>query len=223
MATRFYLPSSGSAPLASLAFDANWERTDSATRYPCFITKTNTSLADVARTWPATDTQQWVFFQFQSQVMTAAYSWTTSDTVSMVIRGLQAAAQTDSHLAYSIRIVSSDGATVRGTVGLYHEISTEFTTSAATRIHNARTNGASNFNSSIGDRIIIEIGFHGVTPSSTAVTLRHGDPSATADFALTEALTTDLCPWVELSRTVSFSVVYPDPLVFSTAWKAVTS
>jgi hypothetical protein len=221
MATRFYLPASGTVPLASLGFDANWELSNSVSRYPCFITKTNTSLADVARTWPATDTQQWVFFQFQSQVMTAAYSWTTSDTVSMVMRGLQAAAQTDSYLVYSVRVVSGDGATVRGTVGLYHSTGTgEFTTSAQTRIHSARTDDASNFSSSIGDRVIIEIGVHGITPSATAVTLRIGDPSATADFALTSGLTTDLCPWVELSRDVSFT--HPN-FVFQTGWgKRVT-
>ena len=203
MATRLYLPASGTVPLATLAFDANWELTTSATRYPCFTTKQNTALADVARTWGATSTQQWVFFQFQSQTMKAGYSW-TSDTVSMVIRGLQAANQTDSHLAYSVRVVSATGTTVRGTVGLFHTISTEFITSARTRIHSARGDGSGTFTSYAGDRIIIEIGVHGDTPTASAVTLRIGDPSATADFALTADLTTDLCPWVELSRTVTF-------------------
>lgn len=203
MATRLYLPASGTAPLASLAFDANWELTTSATRYPCSTTKSNTTLADVARTWGSTSTQQWVFFQFQTTTMKTGYSW-TSDTVSMVIRGLQAAAQTDSHLAYSIRVVSVDGGTVRGTIGLFHATSSEFGTSAATRIHDARGDGSGTFTSYAGDRIIVEIGLHGVSPTLTAVTLRIGDPSGTSDFALTAGLTTDLCPWVELSRTVTF-------------------
>ena len=143
----------------------------------------------------------------------------------MVIRCLEAAAQTDSHLVYSIRVVSSDGATVRGTVGLFHATSTEFVTSAATRIHAARTDGAENFTSYAGDRIIIEIGVHGVTPSLTAVTLRTGDPSATTDFALTAALTTDLCPWVELSRTVAFGTapITADITEAATASEAPTS
>ena len=136
-----------------------------------------------------------------------AYDWTTSDTVSMVIRCLEANAQCDSHLAYVIRVVSSDGSSIRGVIGLYHATSTEFATSAATRIHSARTNGATTFSSEAGDRIIVEIGLHGVTPSTSySVTMRNGDPSATGDFALTAGLTTDLCPWVGLSKDVVFGV-----------------
>lgn len=205
MATRLYLPASGTAPLASLAYDANWELSTSAVRSPTSTTKANTALANTVLTWPDNATAQWVWWQFQSQTMKAGYSWTTADTVSMVIRGLEGNAAVDSHVAYSVRVVSADGTTVRGTVGLYHATSTEFTTSALTRIHDARTNGASNFTSYIGDRIIVEIGLHGATPSvSYTVTMRVGDPSGTADFALTAGLTTDLCPWVELSRTVTF-------------------
>jgi hypothetical protein len=207
MATRLYLPSAGTAPLASLAVDSNWEISTALTRLPCSTTKTNQALATTTRTWEAELTQQWVFFQFQSDTLSAGYSWTTSDTVSMVMSCAQAVNQTDSHLAYSVRVVSGDGATVRGTVGLFHAISTELVvTTMTTRIHNALTGGASNFSSQTGDRIIVEIGVHGVTPSLTSVSLRVGDPSATADFALTAGLTTDLCPWVELSRTVTFGM-----------------
>lgn len=204
MATRFYLPSSGTAPLTSLAVDSGWEQTTSLERFPCYTLKKNTSLTDETGTWASAATQQWARLQYQSQPMVAAYSWTTSDTVSMVIGAWQGENQTDSHLAYTIRVVSEDGSTIRGTIGLYHAASTEYGLTRSTRIHSARTGGASNFSSQIGDRIIIEIGHHGVTPSLTAANLRSGDPSATEDFALTEGLTTDLCPWVELSRTVDF-------------------
>jgi hypothetical protein len=112
----------------------------------------------------------------------------------------------DTHLAYVVRVVSGDGATIRGVIGLYHATSTEFPlmASAATRIHNARTNGATAFSSQAGDRIIIEIGLHGVTPAAELIQMRIGDPSATEDFALTAGLTTDLDPWVQLSRDVEF-------------------
>jgi hypothetical protein len=211
MATRLYLPSSGTAPLASLAYDSNWELSTGAVRLPCSTTKSNTALTNSVRRWSAATTQQWVWWQFQSEGLSQGYTWTTADTFSMVIRGLEANLACDSHVAYSVRVVSADGSTVRGTVGLYHATSTEFTTSALTRIHNARTTGATNFTSYAGDRIIIEIGVHGVTPSTAYdVTLRTGDPTATSDFALTAGLTTDLCPWVELSR----DVVFGDPTMF---------
>lgn len=205
MATRLYLPSSGTAPLASLAYDSNWEQSTGLVRLPCSITKSDTALTNSVRTWASATTQQWVWWQFQSAMLAEGYSWTTSDTVSLVIRGLEANTACDSHVVYSVRVVSADGSTVRGTVGLYHAISTEFTTSALTRIHNARTTGATNFTSYAGDRIIIELGLHGVTPSTSYTnTMRIGDPTATSDFALTAGLTTDLCPWVQLSRDVIF-------------------
>lgn len=210
MATRLYLPASGTAPLASLAVNSNWELTNSLARLPCYTSKRNTALATTTITWPATATQQWCWKQYQSPPMAAGYSWTTSDTVSMVIgKSAETTTNGDTHLAYVVRVVSGDGGTIRGVIGLYHATSTEYAlvASAATRIHNARTSGATTFSSQIGDRIIIEIGLHGVTPAAESIQMRFGDPSATSDFALTEGLTTDLCPWVELSRTVTFGHV----------------
>ena len=207
MATRFYLPISGTPPLSSLAVNANWELSNNLVRLPCFTTKQNTALTQASATWAAALTQQWCWRQWQSEPMVAAYNWTTSDTVSMVIKVAEAVSQVDSHLAYVIRVVSGDGSVIRGVIGLYHATSSEYPTSLATiatRIHSARVNGATNFSSQIGDRIIIEIGHHGVTPSLNLVYHNYGDPSATEDYALTAGLTTDLCPWVELSRTVSF-------------------
>jgi hypothetical protein len=145
--------------------------------------------------------------------MQSTYNWTTADTVSMVLGKLaETTLSGDSHLVYVVRVVSGDGGTIRGVIGLYHATSTEIPlmASAATRIHSVRTNGATTFTSQVGDRIIIEIGVHGVTPALENIQMRVGDPTATDDFALTSGLTTDLCSWVELSRTVSF---IPEPSV----------
>jgi len=210
MATRFYLPSSGTPPLSSLAVNTNWEQTTGLVRLPTKTTKQNTALTSSNKTWPSTATQQWAWYQFQSEQLLAAYSWTTADTVSMVLGKLaETTTSGDTHLAYIVRIVSSDGTVERGVIGLMHATSTEFalTAAAATRIHSALTTGATAFNSQIGDRIIIELGVHGVTPAAESIQMRVGDPTASADFALTAALTTDLCSWVELSRTVSLGTI----------------
>jgi hypothetical protein len=209
MATTLYLPSSGSPPLASLAVNTNWERTNGLVRLPCFTAKQNTSLATTTMAWPGTTTVQWCWWQFQSEQLLAAHDWTTADTVSMVIgKCSQTTTSGDTHLAYVVRVVSEDGSVIRGVIGLYHATSTEYplVAAAATRIHSARVTGATTFSSEIGDRIIVEIGLHGFTPTATNITMRIGDPSATGDFALTAGLTTDLCPWVRLSRTVTFGV-----------------
>jgi hypothetical protein len=205
MATRFYLPSSGTPPLSSLAKDSAWELETGLVRLPTVTEKSNTALATSTRTWPATTTQQWCWYQFQSEPLLTALSWTTAEAVSMVIGKLaETTTSGDSHLVYSVRVVSNDGSTVRGTIGLYHATSTELAlmASAATRIHSARVTGATNFNSQVGDRIIIEIGLHGVTPALEAIQMRIGDPTATDNFALTAALTTDLVSWVLLTQNV---------------------
>jgi hypothetical protein len=207
MTTTFYLPASGTPPLASLAVDSQWEYSNGISRLPCFTSKQNTALATTIMQPPTvTGTYQWVWFQYQSQHLQTDYTWTTTDTVSVVIgKCAETTTSGDAHLAYSVRVVNWDGSIVRGTIGLYHATSSELplTANAATRIHNARVNGATNFNSYAGDRIIIELGLHVVTPAIENMQMRKGDPTAIADFALTAGLTTDLCPWVRLSRTVT--------------------
>ena len=208
MATRFYLPSGGTPPLSALAKNSAWELEGGIVRLPTKITKQDTALSTSTRAWPNNTTQQWCWYQFQSEQLSAAYSWTTSDTVSMVLGKLaETSTSGDTHLNYNIRVVSQGGTVIRGIIGaLQATAGSEFPlmASAATKIFNAATTGATNFSSQIGDRIIIEIGTHGVTPAAENIQLRIGDPSATADFALTAGLTTDLVSWVELSRTVTF-------------------
>ncbi len=203
MPTRFYLPISGAAA-QSPAVDAAWEgsRTGFA-RYPARTTKSNTALTDLAGQFPSISTQQICWGQWVSD--TLAVDQTISGTVSIVVRGLEAAAGVDGHLAYSIRVIKPDG-TARGTLLLHHTQTTEFTTSAETRIGNAQA--VTTVAALAGDRIVIEIGVHGVTPlTGTDATLRFGDPTGTADFALTSGLTTDLVPWVELSAALILGTV----------------
>lgn len=115
MATRFYLPSSGTPPLNSLSVHSGWEQTTGLVRLPTLTTKQDTALTTSQRTWPSTATQQWAWFQFQSEQLLSAYSWTTADTVSMVLGKLAETTNGgDTHLAYIVRVVSSDGATERG-------------------------------------------------------------------------------------------------------------
>ena len=206
MATKLYLPASGTPPLASLAFSADWERSNGAVRLPCSTVKGSTTLTTTTLTWGGTTTVQWIWKQFQSPTLQVGYNWTTADTVSMVIgKCAETTTSGDTHLAYIVKVVSEDGSVVRGIIGLFHATSSEFplVASAATRIHSARTDGATTFSSLPGDRIVVEIGVHGVTPAAESIQMRFGESAAT-DFALTAGLTTDLNPWVQLSRTVVF-------------------
>lgn len=103
-------------------------------------------------------------------------------------------------LAIVVKVVSQDGAVVRGTLFSNFNQDTEFATTQSTRIVNAQS--VTNVITQPGDRIVLEVGGHAAAPTAaTTYTMRQGDNNA-ADFALTSALTTDLNPWLEFSQNI---------------------
>jgi hypothetical protein len=200
MAVRFYMPSSGAAPI-SPAVDAAWERSASVFfRAPSPTVRSNTTLTDKSALFGATTTSQTCWAQFITD--TLDLDQLIGGTVSMVIRGLEFSLSEDLHLAFNLWVVTPT-LTNRGTLKLQHATATEYAVTAETRIFNAITLTATNC--SAGDRLVMEVGMHGVTPANGGNNvLRFGDQSATADFALTSGLTTDLNPWWSLSQNVTF-------------------
>lgn len=204
MATRFYLPVSGSPPFT-------WTPTSGwagfrvgMTTYPAVRTKSNTALTGIQDTNPAYTMQTcygcWVSETLQNNV-------TITGTVSAVVKVLEGNAKDNAHLGLVVRVVSYDGSVVRGTLISYTgTTTTEWPTStAATRILSALTLGSVDALS--GDRIVIELGaLYNSATGSAVNTMTIGDPSGAADFALTAGLTTNLCPWVELSQTLTFGI-----------------
>jgi len=222
MATRFYLPNTGTSPLPSLARAGGWEgAVGSFFRAPLGTAKTNTTLGNQTGSFLTTADRQDCVAQWVSGPMQANL-FSNADTVSMVVRVSEADALTDAHLAYTIRVVSNDGSVERGVVAAHMTTSTEFPitdANAATRIHNARAFTGGNIQGQDGDRLVIELGAHGVSPAGYTFRLQWGDPSATADFALTVDLVTQLCPWVEISPTLVF---YTPGTVTTAAASAIT-
>ena len=166
-------------------------------------TKTNTALATFAPVFGGTATGGVCWHQWVSETLDVGQ--TITGTMSMVVGKCgETSTGGDAHLAFSLRVMQGDTSTQRGVLLNFNTISTEFPliASAATRIHSARA--LTSVAGLAGDRIVCEIGIHAVTPVNETMQLRFGDPTAAADFALTAALTTDLCPWVELSQNLTF-------------------
>jgi len=164
--------------------------------------KSNTALTTYTKQFPSTATQQMMFHQWISDTLDV--NQTISGTMSMVIgKCAETTTAGDAHLAFTAWVAQGDTSSSRGTLLEFHATSTEFplVASAATRIHNGRA--ITTVNALAGDRIIMEIGIHGVTPAIQNMQMRFGDPTASADFALTAALTTDLDPWWELSANLT--------------------
>jgi hypothetical protein len=203
VATRIYLPSTGAAPFTPAIADGGWERDSAAfVAHSVVTTKANTALTTLSAVFGATSTSQTRYYCGVSDTLDAAQ--TISGTVSMVIGKCgETTTSGDAHLAFAIRVVDGSGVH-RASLASVMATSTEFPliASAATRIHSAVA--ISSFAAAAGDRIVIEIGIHGVTPANEVMQMRIGDPTGTSDFALTAALTTDLVPWVEFSQNLTF-------------------
>ena len=205
MATRFYFITQAGSDIpepisGSPAIDSNWERYALFSRQPCFNRKLGTSaLADVVRAWPGVTTGQWVWYQWQTEPLLEQYVFSAGDSVRTVLQCAQQTVNTDTNLAFSLRVSSPDGLTVRGTLLWSGEVGTEFSISACTRILGGNFSG--DVTAQAGDRLIFELGLHGETPAAENVRIRIGD-SAEADFEYAADLTTDLNPWWEISRDV---------------------
>jgi hypothetical protein len=202
MATRFYLVQTGVAAI-SPAFDAGWGQTGQADRLRLVLqsdSKAATTLTDKTVTIPITTTQNILNRQFVSEPLTVPT--TISGTISAVVRCLESALTANGFLQIVARVVSFDGITVRGTL-FSGATDLEFDATATTRINFG--GAVTTVNALQGDRVVVEIGVAAAAPTAaTTATQRFGN-SATTDFALTSALTTDLNPWVEFSTTFTVS------------------
>jgi hypothetical protein len=194
------MPAGGPGPI-SPPVDPAWERALGIFyRAPSPVVKSNSALTDRSALFGSTATSQTCYAQFITDTLNV--DQTIAGTVSMVIRGLEQNLSEDLHLAFNLWICTPT-LTNRGTLKLQHAAATEFAVTAQTRIFSAVA--LTSVAGIAGDRLVMEVGLHGVTPANTGQNiLRFGDPTATADFALTSGLTTDLVPWWELSQNVTY-------------------
>lgn len=194
MATRLYLQSTGSAPFSPAAADGGWEVNSAALVYRNMrTTKANTALTTLSSTPGGTSTQQYRYGCFVSDTLASAQ--TISGTFSLVIgKCAETSTGGDAHLAFTLRVVDGTTGAHKATLASVMATSSEFPlmAAAATRIHSAVA--VTSYAAAAGDRLVLEIGVHGVTPAAEVMQMRIGDPTGSADFALTAGLTTDLCP-----------------------------
>ena len=212
MPTRFYLPATSAAPAISPAVTGWTLSASNFARVRAVTAKTATALADQAYT--STSTSIGATSCFKQYVYGPLGAQTISGTLTGVIRGLESNATHNATVAICVRRVNSAGVHQANVLAVSASDATttppEFGTTASTRrfqdAAEAVTLALTSTVFSQGDYLVIEIGARkGDTAVNRSVTLRFGDSAAT-DFAHTDALTTDLNPWVEVSGTISLLV-----------------
>lgn len=214
MATRLYLPSTGTPPI-SPAFDASWDLTGSAVRRQARRGRINSAQSDSS----ISETSATVVDVLHAQYVFGPIG---AGAITGTIKGQIACREANTNADYRAqivaRVVSSDGATVRGT--LYGPdtaaLSSEFNASASATVNRQFPRGGAQTVTSVtaqeGDFIVIEVGYHShnTITNSIAGVLRLGDPNST-NGDLPEDETTsgnNAVGWIEFSY--DFPIVADD-------------
>lgn len=202
-ATRQYLSGFSTGISPAIAVDTNWTRSVSgispSRRSLGHKTGAEAGNLSVGGLFGGTATADVVFQQWVTAPLDA--DQTIAGTLSLVVLAVELAATENAHLAVSLRVVKPDG-TNRGVLVRSMATSTEFTTTTETRILGPLT--LSSVAALAGDRLVLELGVHGVTPSNTSnILIAHSARNDLSDYALTSGLAVGSVGWWELSQPVT--------------------
>lgn len=197
--TRFYLPSTGAAAV-SPALDAGWEETASADRLKMVTTKIASAMTDKTIT-TLLATGQTLFRQYVSDPIAAQ---TILGNIRIYARALETLGGLNGFSQIVLKVVSSDGSTVRGTLLSIADYSTgtEWNTTVRNKAF-ADGDLPSSVVAQDGDRLVLEIGLsHDVLV--TTATISFGDDSS-KDLEQDETTTATNNPWFEIAQAITFS------------------
>jgi hypothetical protein len=213
MPTRFY--TSNTSVLDFVATPSTeWDNTTGFDRVPISTTRLSTAMS-TKTVFDATATQNRDILARQL-VSAPLAAQTISGTVKGRIRVAEGGSTQNLRAQCIIRVMSSDGLTVRGT--LYAgDVTTGFgnptsefavTTLTNRQMPRGASQALTNVITQLNDRIVVEIGYRKHAAVSTSATINFGDDSAT-DLAENETETTANNPWIEFSGTILFPPVHP--------------
>lgn len=208
-ATRFYLPSTGT-PSISPATDGSWELTTGYISRNLVRTKISSSeLIQSTAHNSSNGTDDVLIAQYISEDLPAG---AISGTVKGVTKARSTNAAADLRTQIVIKVVSSDGSTVRGTL-LSHDtgsLTSEWSTSGTLNSRLApvalRTNTLSSVTAQANDHIVIEIGYRRHATVSTSYTGRLYFQDNASDLPESDSDTTTGDPWIEFSQDI-----FPSP------------
>lgn len=214
--TRIYMPSTGTAPI-SPAFDSAWNDTSSAVTRSAATTRGSSAFAEVTDT-ETSSSNLWdvCLGRYVSEPLAAQ---TISGNVMGIIRARESNTAANARSQMVIRVVSGDGATVRGTLLAQNNTTTNINewvaTTTVTAARNARFPVGSGpvaltpVTVQQGDRLVIEVGGRAVNTSTTSYTLGMRFGENAADLADNETGTTEGAPWIEFDNAIQFYTAPP--------------
>jgi len=203
MASRFYLPSSGSAAV-SPSYTASWDDTSVAERLPSSRTKSSTAETD--KSFNDNDDTDKDILRLQYVTEQLGAQTITAQTVGLSMRCRFTGGVGNIYLALTIKAVSSDGSTVRGTLLALTRDGTSISSSTGPAGYYSRYLSATTTEVTIqnGDRLVFEIGAGGdpaMTQDHDFILVAQDDKSTDLDAADNDD--DDENPWINFANTLS--------------------
>lgn len=208
MATKLFLRKTAETVPISPAADSAWEDSSSMFRAYCRTTSGADTIANVTLTETSSTDKDCCVAQYIAPLK-AGQTITGAQAVQFVAQFQESTSGNNMNSTFGIRIIASDGSTVRKTVLAVTREANEVVASptATTNRNNTATSAAGNYTTVDGDFLVIEIGAGGDPTSTNPHTyiIRLGDSSATfltANDTGTSA-TDNNSPWVQLNDTLT--------------------
>ena len=203
-ATRFYLPSTGIAQV-SPAFSASWNLTTAADRIRMYNAhyRINSAMTAKTATGDNTTPQSILNRQYVSDPIAGQ---TITGTVKGQLLGNENNVGFDGVSAVLIRVVSNDGATVRGTLlALTYPVlaGNEYLVSTDENRYTPVSTALTSVAAQNGDRIVVEVGFYCYSKNSKIGSQTFGDNNA-SDLPEDQTTQTQNNPWIEFSADIQF-------------------
>ena len=205
MASKFFLRRQAETTPISPTPDAGWEDSSSIVRCNLRLVTSGDSHADVTIT-EATSTDKDCAARQYVCVLAAGQTVTGSQAVQFVARFQETTTSNNMHSVFGIRVIASNGTTVRKTVLAVTREANEMVASptALTNRNNTATSAATNYTTVDGDCLVVEIGAGGdpagANPHTYAIGL--GD-NAAGFLAADDTTTTANNPWCQLADTLT--------------------
>lgn len=215
MATKIYLPSSGSPDVTP----SSWIFTNqgaSAVTYKGVTAKISSGFTSITEGTGTTDPYSEAVLRY---VIGPLAAQSISGTVRMVMRVQESNGGANANLRMAVKIIQASGAdraTLLAETGSDAASSPyEMTTSLASKLcytaAEAEPLTLTTQSASAGDYLVIEIGHRSATTVNRTITYRIGDNSV-SDCPYSADDTNDYCPWVEFSATISWQSNISIPL-----------
>jgi len=211
MATKFYLPSSGTAS-QNPAWSASWYNATgfSASKLYCYETKPNSGLSTKTLTEADVTDRHFAVGMWISRPL-AAQTILNGTVITGSMQASEDNAKNNLSLHFIIRLLQSDGTTYRSTIIAFTDDVTEANSSLRSLAFTATLGG--DVAVTAGDMIVIELGIGGDPASgggSHNSTMRIGETTSGTDLAYTDADTSATAiPWVDFSQTLTYISAVP--------------